>query len=77
MSFWSPTVGILNPYGAIDVRHKCAACAHNCRPVVSESGLHFVCVLSARAAMNCLRGKKDRYTPAAKSRRVEFREDDG
>lgn len=40
---------------------KCDTCLHHCRSVVSENGLHFICGLSARAASNCITGKKDHY----------------
>lgn len=37
---------------------KCDNCL-NARRIISENGLHSVCSLSDRVAMNCLVGKKD------------------
>ena len=37
---------------------KCDNCL-NARRIISENGLHFVCCLSDRIAVDCLVGKKD------------------
>lgn len=42
--------------------NNCEKCL-NTRLIVSENGYHHICTLSARAAKNCLLGKKDRFIP--------------
>lgn len=37
---------------------KCNNCL-NARRVISENGLHSICCLSKKVAMDCLMGKKD------------------
>ena len=41
---------------------KCDNCL-NSRPIVSENGMHSICTLSDKAAMNCITGKKDGFMP--------------
>ena len=44
---------------------KCETCLKS-RPIVSENGIHKVCSLSQRAAMNCIMGKKNNYATLSK-----------
>lgn len=39
---------------------KCDYCL-NSRPVLSENGIHYICCLSSKKAMDCMIGKKDYY----------------
>lgn len=39
---------------------KCECCL-NSRAVISENGLHYVCCLSQRAAVNCMTGKLSHF----------------
>ena len=39
-------------------KRKCDRC-YNSRPVVSENGLHWVCTLKMKQAVDCLAGIKD------------------
>lgn len=41
---------------------KCNICL-NTRPIVSENGIHSICTLSSRSAMNCLFGKTNKFVP--------------
>lgn len=40
---------------------KCEKCL-NSRPVVSENGLHPICCLSQKKAMDCMTGKKNYFS---------------
>ena len=40
--------------------YRCDSCI-NTRSVISENGMHHVCVLSDREMMDCMMGKKDHY----------------
>lgn len=39
---------------------NCEKCL-NSRPIVSENGLHSICCLSQKKAINCITGKKDHF----------------
>lgn len=39
---------------------KCDICLKG-RPIVSENGIHRICCLSDKGAMQCLIGEKDRF----------------
>lgn len=39
---------------------KCEGCAHS-RAVISENGLHYVCCLSPKKAIQCKIGQLDAY----------------
>lgn len=39
---------------------KCEGCVHS-RAVISENGLHYVCCLSPKKAMQCQLGQLDAY----------------
>lgn len=41
---------------------KCDNCL-NARRVISENGLHSICCLSEKVAMDCIMGKKDQRVP--------------
>lgn len=41
---------------------KCDNCL-NARKIISENGLHSICCLSDKVAVNCLIGKKDQKIP--------------
>ena len=41
---------------------KCDNCL-NARKVISENGLHSICCLSEKVAMDCIMGKKDQRVP--------------
>lgn len=38
---------------------KCDICA-NSRPIVSENGVHYICCLPSKQAIECMTGKKER-----------------
>ena len=40
--------------------NRCDVCT-NSRAVVSENGIHYVCCLSKKRALDCLMGTKDYY----------------
>ena len=40
---------------------KCDTCFNHSRVIVSENGIHTICCMSARAAVKCITGEKDRY----------------
>ncbi len=42
--------------------NKCETCL-NSRPIISENGLHSVCCLSSKKAVDCIINKKDYYVP--------------
>ena len=44
----------------MDKQKRCDKCLHT-RLVMSENGLHPVCALSAKAAKDCITGKKDHF----------------
>lgn len=49
---------------------------NNClksRPIVSENGIHSICTLSPKAALNCMTGKKDGFIPIPQRRTHEQR----
>lgn len=46
--------------------NKCDSCL-NSRMVVSENGLHSVCCLSKKKAVDCMLGKKDNYVEFPKN----------
>lgn len=41
---------------------KCDNCL-NARRIISENGLHSICCLSEKVAMDCIMGKKDQRLP--------------
>jgi hypothetical protein len=41
---------------------KCDNCL-NARRIISENGLHSICCLSEKVAMECIMGKKDHRVP--------------
>lgn len=41
---------------------KCDNCL-NARRIISENGLHSICCLSEKNAMDCIMGKKDQRVP--------------
>ena len=44
---------------------KCEKCLH-ARMIVSENGVHPVCCLSQKKAMNCIMGKKSHFITVIK-----------
>lgn len=43
-------------------KHKCDRCL-NSRPIVSETGLHWVCSLHPKKSVDCFIGAKDWFIP--------------
>ena len=39
---------------------KCEKCLHS-RPIISENGIHSVCCLSQKSAVDCVTGKKSQF----------------
>lgn len=49
---------------------ECETCL-NSRPIISENGLHRVCCLSSKKAVDCITGKKKYYTRTPNKQQVE------
>lgn len=51
---------------------NCEKCWHG-RPIVSENGIHYECMLSCKKAVKCLLGIKSKFTenPFVKEEREE------
>ena len=49
---------------------KCDDCL-NARRIISENGLHSICCLSEKNAMECLMGQKDHRVPQERERMNE------
>lgn len=45
---------------------ECEKCLHS-RPIVSENGIHSVCCLSQKSAINCMMGKKNHFAALGKN----------
>lgn len=48
---------------------ECETCL-NSRPIISENGLHRVCCLSSKKAVDCITGKKKYYTRTPNNNRL-------
>ena len=44
----------------MEMDNRCDTCT-NSRVVVSENGIHYICCLTKKKAINCLLGIKDSY----------------
>lgn len=42
------------------IMDKCEKCLHS-RPIISENGIHSVCCLSQKSAVDCVTGKKSQF----------------
>lgn len=55
---------------------KCDSCL-NSRIVISENGLHSICCLSEKKAVDCLTNEEDSYKGMPKQKGFNFQKDKG